>query len=109
MVARGGEGGVCKMGEENQKVFKTSSYKLNEINKPWGGGESSFYATRIDSIISYSHYDVRYIPRTYSYNWKFAPLNFSTFFFPTVQHGNQVIHTCIHFSPHPLFYCNMSI
>ena len=30
-------------------------------------------------------------------------------FFPAVQHGGQVILTCIHFPPHPLFCCNMSI
>ena len=29
-------------------------------------------------------------------------------FFPTVQHGDQVIITCIHFFAHPLFCCNMS-
>ena len=32
-------------------------------------------------------------------------------YFPTVQQGDQVILTCIHyiFFPHPLFCCNMSI
>ena len=31
------------------------------------------------------------------------------FIFPAVQHRDQVILTCIHFSPHPLFCCNMNI
>ena len=30
-------------------------------------------------------------------------------FFPTVQHGDPVILTCISFFPDPLFCCNMSI
>ena len=31
------------------------------------------------------------------------------FNFPNVQQGDQVSLTCIHFFPHPLFCCNMSI
>ena len=30
-------------------------------------------------------------------------------FFPAIQHGDQVTLTCIHFFPHRLFCCNMSI
>ena len=78
------------------------------------------FSSRVDFKIQYIH-RIRNcfralhfcIPTVCSRQLLFVKLIFFNFYFPTVQQGDQVILTCIHYNyiffPHPLFCCNISI